>query len=76
MTMEQQQSDWNARSGTFSSYYVNPPSFCSAHAVSNPVMIPQGASPRSVGDQSGIYHQMIEEVLNSPGIGEFINLFG
>jgi len=52
MAMSEQQ-NWNVRS---------------EHAVSNPVMIPQGASPRSVGDQSGVYHAMIEEVLNSPGI--------
>jgi hypothetical protein len=49
---------------------------CLEHAVSNPIMVqgraPQyGAmmmSPRSMGDQSGILHQMVENVLSSsPG---------
>ncbi|KAI6244224.1 hypothetical protein M3Y99_00095500 [Aphelenchoides fujianensis] len=38
----------------------------SENAVSNPIMVPQ-ASPRSMGEQSGIFHQMVENVLNSPG---------
>ncbi|CAD5229197.1 unnamed protein product [Bursaphelenchus okinawaensis] len=47
----------------------------SEHAVSNPIMVqgagPQGShlmSPRSVGEQSVVYHQMVENVLSSsPG---------
>lgn len=45
------------------------------HAVSNPIMVqgagPQGSlmmSPKSVGEQSVVYHQMVENVLSSsPG---------
>ncbi|KAI6191819.1 Maternal protein pumilio [Aphelenchoides bicaudatus] len=40
----------------------------SVHAISKPIMVPaqQGNSP--MGDQSGLYHAMIEDVLNSPGV--------
>ncbi|KAI6232280.1 hypothetical protein M3Y95_00469600 [Aphelenchoides besseyi] len=42
--------------------------FRSEHAVSNPIMVPQmAASPRSIGEQSVLCQQMVENVLNSPG---------
>jgi hypothetical protein len=65
MAMSEQPShNWNnVRSGWFNCRFNLISNCCLEHAVSNPVMIPQGASPRSVGEQSGIYHAMIEDVL-------------